>query len=521
MITRRAALAGALALPAVARAQDSRVLRFVPQSNLGSLDPITTTAYVTRNHGYLIYDTLYGMSEALEPSPQMAAGHASEQDGKLVTVTLRPGLKFHDGAPVLGRDVVASLQRWSARSPLGQVLASQLDSLTAPDDSRVQFRLKQPFPLLFNALAVPTSPAFIMPERIAKTDPNTSITDTTGSGPFRFKRDEFNSGSLIVYERNPDYQPIQAPSSLTAGGKPVYFDRIEWRIIPDSATAAAALQSGEIDWYEQPPVELAAMLGKRSDIAVGPLEPLPYIAVLRLNHLHPPFDNPALRRAILPAIDQNDFMASIVGDDPSLVVTPVGVFTPGGPNASQVGMEALLGPRSIDRAKALMREAGYANQPLRLIGPTDIVGPTQLTQVAADLFQRLGFNLDLALTDWGTVVQRRASREPIEKGGWSAFLTALSGIDGSDPALHPLLRGNGLQGWPGWPTSADLEKLRDQWFNTEDEAARRRLAGEIQRVALRDVVFVPVGGFRQSTAMKRNLVDRVPGFPIFWRLRRG
>ena len=528
MITRRAAVAGALALPAMARAQPAaapsatkpaRVLRFVPQTNLGSLDPVSATALVTRSHGFMIYDTLYGMSQGLEPSPQMAAGHQVEQDGRRVVITLRPGLKFHDGQPVLARDVVASLRRWAARNVIGQKLASLIDALTALDDNRVEYRLQKPFPLLFAALAVPTQPAFIMPERVAQTDPFKTIDDTTGSGPFRFKRDEFNSGSLIVYERNAAYEPIAAPPSYTAGGKVVHFDRVEWRVIPDAATAAAALQAGEIDWFEQPPVELAAMLAGQPGIATPLLDPLSSLAVLRLNHLHPPFDNPALRRALLPAVDQRDFMAAIVGDDPALMATDVGVFTPGSPSASAAGMEALLGPRSLDRSRALMREAGYGGAPMRLIGPTDIVGPTALTQVAADLFQRLGFNLDVALSDWGTVVQRRANHETLDKGGWSALLTVVPGLDCSTPALHPLLRGNGLQAWPGWPTSEALERLREQWFDAPDAAERHKLDAAIQTEALQDVVFVPVGGYRQMTALRRNLVDRVPGFAIFWGLR--
>ena len=441
MLNRRQTLLGAatLALPAVAAAQGARVLRMVPQANLGSFDPIFTTADITRNYGYMIYDTLYGMTSALEPTPQMAAEHVVEDDGCRVTVTLREGVAFHDGSPVRAVDVVASLRRWMARNPFGQKLATVLDGVSAKDDRSVVFRLQKPFPLLFHALAGLSQPPFIMPERVAKTDPFKQIDDTTGSGPFRFKRDEFNSGSLLVFERNAAYQPRGERPSLTSGAKVVHFDRVEWAIITDAATSAAALQRGEIAWFEQPPPEIQDLLRRNAQVKIENIDVLPRVGILRLNHLHPPFDNPALRRAILPAIDQADFMQAIVGTDPAMMDTRCGVFTPGTPNATTAGMDPLLDPRSLDRARAMIKDAGYTNGPMRLIGPTDVLAPTAMTQVAGDLFRRLGFNQDLALSDWGTVVQRRASKEPLDKGGWSALLTGFNSFDFTDPASHPLL----------------------------------------------------------------------------------
>ena len=524
MIGRRAALAGGLALAAPALSQPSvaqpaRVLRMVPQANLASLDPVWSTANISRNHGFMVYDTLYGMTQAMEPRPQMAAGHSVEEDGRRVRIVLRDGLVFHDGAPVLARDVVPSLVRWMARNPFGQKLATAVDALEADGERAVVFRLKRPFPLLFHALASISQAAFIMPERVARTDPFKQIEVPTGSGPFRLKADEFNSGSRVVYERHAAYRPGEGAPSLTAGAKVAGFDRIEWQIIPDPATSSAALQRGEIDWLEQGPPELLAMLGRSRAIAVEPMDLLPMTGILRLNHLHPPFDSKAMRQALLPAIVQADFMQAIVGTDASLIREGVGVFTPGTALAGPAGLEPLAGPRSLERARALLQEAGYAGSPVRLIGPTDILAPAAMTQVAADLFRKLGLNLDFALSDWGTVIQRRASREPLEKGGWSALLTSFSSYDFIDPALHPLIRGNGVQGWPGWPTLPRLEGLRDQWFEAADQGTRTALAGEIQRVVIDEVAYIPVGGYMNQTAIKRSLVGRVPGFAIFWGLR--
>jgi len=512
----------ALPGPSIAQSGNARLLKMVPQANLTSLDPIWTTANITRNHGHMIYVSLYGMDSDFVPQPQMAAGHVSEDEGRRITITLRPGLKFHDGEPVRAQDVVPSLKRWMRRNPFGQKLESLVDALEAVDDRRILFRLKRPFPLLFAALAqVSNSPAFIMPARLAATDPFQQVREAVGSGPFRFKADEFNSGSLVVYTKNPDYVPVATGTpSLTAGPKVAHFERVEWHIITDAATAAAALQTGEIDWYEQPPPEIQQLLRRNRQVRIEAIDPLPLTGILRFNHLHAPFNDKRMRQAILPAIAQEDFMQAIVGTDPAIYRTGVGMFTPGTPLANDAALGALAGPRSVDRARALMREAGYTNQLMRLIGPTDILAPAAMTQVGADLVRRLGFNADIVLTDWGTTVQRRVSREPVDRGGWSMLFTAFSSVDLVDPAAHFPLRGNGTNAWFGWPTIPRLEELRDAWFEASDLATEQRLAREMQTVAMDELPYVPVGSYLSMTAIRRNLTGRVPGLALFWNLRR-
>ncbi len=519
---RRGFLAGGVAagLARPAFGQRASVLRIVPQANLTSIDPIWTTANITRNHAFMVYDTLYGLDAQLRPQPQMAAGHLVEDDGKRVTITLRDGLVFHDGAPVLARDAVASIKRWMVRNPFGQKLATVTAEVAAPDDKRIVFRLSQPFPLLTAALASIASCCFVMPERVAKTDPFKQITDTTGSGPFKFLASEFNSGSLMAYARHAGYVPRAEPVSFTAGGKQVFFDRVEWQIIVDAATASAALQSKEIDWFEQPPPELQELLAKDRAIAIEKIDARPNPATLRLNHLHPPFDNKAARQALWPAISQADFMTAIVGPDPDKWTT-IGAFTPGTAMASDVGMEALLGPRSLDKARGLLKEAGALTPLTRLIGPTDILSPTAMTQVCAALFKDLGLNLDVALSDWGTVIQRRASREPVEKGGWSAFLTGFGSFDWLDPAGDAQLRGNGADSWFGWPTIPRLETLRDQWFAAPDLKSQQAICADIQRAMFDEVPIIPVGAYYSMTALRAELKDRVSGFALFYGIKRG
>ncbi len=516
-----AGTAAALSRPVLA--QRASLLRFVPQADLSSLDPVWTTSNITRNMGYMVHDTLYGSDAEFRPRPQMAAGHQEEEDGKRVTITLRDGLKFHDGSPVLARDCVASVKRWMRRHAMGQKLAPAVEDISAADDKRIVFRLKRRFPLLFDALGSPVAPpCFIMPERLANTDPFTQLREVMGSGPFRFIPGDYVSGSSAAFERFRDYIPTaDTGRGYTAGPKTAHFDRVEWRIIPDAATAAAAMQANEIDWYEQPPPEIQQLLRRNRAIAIEHMDPAPMMALLRFNHLQPPFNDRRMRQALLPAIDQQEFMQAAIGTDASLYLTDVGFFTPGGPMASDVALEPLKGPRSIDRAKQLLREAGYTNQLIRLLGPTDILVPSAMTQVALDLFRRLGVNLDAALTDWGTVVQRRTSKEPLDRGGWSVSMYAFSSMDFMTPATNPTLRANGAGAWFGWPDIPELEALRDQWFDAPDLAVRQDLARQMQVLAMRELPYIPVGAYRSQTAIRRELQGRVQGMALFWGIRRG
>ncbi|ONG58880.1 ABC transporter substrate-binding protein [Pseudoroseomonas deserti] len=515
-------LTPALIRPAAAQASRAKTLIFVPSAPLTALDPIWTTAAVTRVHGYLVFDSLYGMDAQLRPQPQMAEGSEVSADGLTWTVTLRGGLRFHDGAPVRAQDCVASLKRWAKRSPMGQKLESVTAELVALDERRLRFVLKKPFPQLLHALGSVGPQAAIMPERLAATSPFEQVREIIGSGPYSFRQEEFVSGSRAVYERFSQYVP--APSgevSLTAGPKVAHFDRVVWNMIPDPATAAAALRSGEVDWYEQPPPELADAMRRDRNLTVEKLDRFPQVPGLRFNHLHGPFNNKALRQAVLPAFSQSDVAISVVGDNKDLWQENVGVFTPGTASASAVGLEPLAGRRDFDLAKKLMREAGYKGEPMRQLAPTDLPSVTAVSQVVADVFQRLGFTLDLALSDWGTVVQRRASREPLDKGGWSVFCTTFSWFEFADPAVNIALRGNGSGAYFGWPDVPQLETLREDWFEAPDEAARKAKSEEIQRVAMAELPFIPLGATFLTTAHRRDLSGRVLALPLFWNIRRG
>ena len=315
---RRTLLASAAAtIPsrfAIAQSEKQRVLKFVPQANLSLLDPVFTTAQPTVNHGYAIYDLLFGIDAKLQPKPQMAEGYTLSDDGRTYRIKLRDGLKFHNGEPVRAQDCAPSLARWAARETIGQTVWQYVEKCEAADDKTLEIVLKRPIGIFIDAIARGgASVAFMMPEHMAKTDPFKQVTETIGSGPYKFLKDEFVPGAHVAYSRNAAYVPRQEPAEWSSGGKVAHFDRIEWRIIPDTATAAAALQSGEIDWFEQPPPEIQQLLRRNRDIAIEAIDPLPLTGVLRFNALHAPFDQKRMRQAILPAVNQSDYMAAIVG----------------------------------------------------------------------------------------------------------------------------------------------------------------------------------------------------------------
>ncbi len=521
---RRALLTGAtlLAMPSLVRAEPERVLRFIPQADLTALDPVWTSVYVTRNHGYLVFDTLYGQDSAYRVQPQMVAGHTVEQDGKLWRLSLRDGLAFHDGTPVLARDCVASIRRWARRDAFGQTLMLMTDELSAPDDRTIQFRLKAPFPVLPEALGkIGINMLPIMPERLAATDPFKQVTEMVGSGPFRFLPDERVVGARVAYARFEGYRPREdGTPDWTAGPKVAHFDRVHWNVIPDGATAVAAMQRGEADWWEQPIFDLLPVLRRSPDLALSVVEVTGNIGLLRMNQLHPPFDNPAIRRAVLSALDQADFMSAVVGDAPDASRTGIGYFAPGTPMASDAGLQALSSPRDVAGARRAIEQAGYKGERVVVMTPSDYPRIDALCNVAADLFKRCGLNVELQATDWGSVIQRRASKAPVDQGGWSVFVTTLTGADMSSPASNLALRGNGQNAWFGWPDAPELERLRTAWLAAPDLAAQRAIAADIQQEAFVDVPFLPLGEFIQPTVQSRTLSGGLTGMPLFWNIRR-
>ena len=510
-----------LAAPALAQPAGARVLRFVPQANLTSLDPIWTTATVTRNYALMVFDTLYGLDADLRPSPQMVDGHAVEQDGKRWTMRLRDGLMFHDGTAVQATDCRASLLRWMKRDPVGQSLASRLDAIETPDGRTLVFRLRKPFPSLPFALAkTQPSPPAMMPERIASTDAFAPIAEVVGSGPYRFVAGEYVSGNLAVFTRFDGYKPRDEQPSFTAGARRALIERIEWKVIPEQATAANALVSGEVDWLEIPLPDLLPTLRRERGVAVGRLDPIGLYPVCRPNTLSGPTANPGVRRAILAAIDQREVMQAVMGEDSSTYSVPTGCFLNGTAYATEAGMER-VGPKGDAEIRGMLKAAGYDGAPVVLMHPTDQPFYDAMSQVIAATLRRVGMAVDDAAMDWGTVVQRRASKKAVGDGGWSLFCTSFPAADYIDPLSAPALRGNGGAAWYGWPADDKLEQLRDAWMDSPDEAERRRLAADIQVEAFSNAQVFPLGQYFQSAAWRTSLSGFLKGpAPVFWNVQK-
>ncbi len=526
-VQRRSVLAlaaGSIAAPRLATAQGSKVLNFIPEIDLAFLDPHFTTAYVTRCHGHMVFDTLYGCDASFKPSPQMVSGHTIENDGKLWNLTLRPDLFWHDGERVTARVCVARMRRWARRDALGGALMEATDELSAPDDRTIRFRLKRPFPLLPDALGKVTSPMpAMMPERLANTDPFTQITEMVGSGPFRFVANERLAGSRNVYAKFERYVPREdGPTEWNAGPKRVHFDRVVWTTIPDAATKVAAVLQGEQDWWVNPTHDLLPLLRRNRQVRIQVNNSTGSIDMMRPNHLQPPFNNPAIRRAMLHAFSQADFMQAIVGNDPAMYHVPHGVFCPNTPMASEDGLEPLIGPRDLPGVKEMLKRAGYANEKVAILAATDYAQFKAIGEVMADVMSRIGMNVDYVATDWGTMLSRRNNRGPVEQGGWSCFNTGWEGVDHMDPSNHYAIRGNGDQpsGWPGWCVSPRLEELRNQWFQAPDLAGQKEACRLMQIQCMQDVPSIPLGQYVQPTAFRANVMGVQKGFATFWNIRK-
>ena len=521
---RRTLLASAAAtIPsrfAIAQSEKQRVLKFVPQANLSLLDPVFTTAQPTVNHGYAIYDLLFGIDAKLQPKPQMAEGYTLSDDGRTYRIKLRDGLKFHNGEPVRAQDCAPSLARWAARETIGQTVWQYVEKCEAADDKTLEIVLKRPIGIFIDAIARGgASVAFMMPEHMAKTDPFKQVTETIGSGPYKFLKDEFVPGAHVAYSRNAAYVPRQEPAEWSSGGKVAHFDRIEWRIIPDTATAAAALQSGEVDWYEHCQADLLPALRKNPDIKYGLANPTGFNGVMRFNHMHPPFDNVNVRRAVLQAVVQDDYMAAVTGGDKSLYKTCFGMFPCGSRYDLDLGRPFM--PGSIETAKKTLAASGYAGEKVVLLNPSDLVTVGPLGDVTYDVMTKIGLKVEMVATDWGTVAQRRTNRDTTDKGGWSVHHTWGPGTIRQTPVEHSQIRGQGQRGWFGWYKDDTMEDLTRRFVEAPTPEARDEIAKTIQLRAFDLVPSVPLGTFQIVTAYRRDLTGLIEATgPYMWNIKR-
>ena len=506
---------GGLATAPMASAET--VLRVIPHADLKNLDPIWTTAYISRNHGYLIYDTLFAMDDQFKPQPQMVDTWETSDDGMTWTFTLRDGLMFHDGAPVTSDDVIASLKRWGARDGMGQQLMGVMGEMTAVDDKTFKFQLKEPYGLVLESIGkISSNVPFIMPKRVAETDPFEQITDYTGSGPFVFSADEWVPGSKVVYTKNENYKPRDEEPSAAAGGKVAKVDKVIWTYFPDQTTAMNALMAGEIDFFEQPTNDLAEVMKSNPDIVVEVNDPLGNIGFARFNSLLPPFDKADVRRAAIMAMDQKDYLAAAIGNE-EFWKTCYSVYPCGTPLANDVGSE-VMETADTTKAKAALEAAGYDGTPVVIMQPTDIPVLSAFSLVTAEALRDIGMEVDLQAMDWSTLTSRRAKRDPVSDGGWNMFHTWWIGADVIDP-MAIAFSGNPDKGWFGWPSDEQLEKARADFAVAKTLEEKQEIAKKVQDRLWTIGASGQLGQFFVPVAYRNNVKGLIKSpVQFFWNM---
>jgi len=510
----------ALALGSSPSAAQEKVLRVVMHSDLKIVDPIWTTAFISRNYGYMVYDTLFALDDELEVRPQMVDTYEVSDDNLKYSFTLRDSLKWHDGGDVTAEDAIASLERWGQRDAMGQLLLEFVDSMTAVDARTFEMILKEPYGLVLDSLAKPSSNVpFIMPKRIAETPADQQISEYVGSGPFVFEQDEWAPGNVAVFTKFEDYVPRDEPPSWSAGGKVAKVDRVEWIWIPDIQTAVNALLNGEIDLIEQPPHDLLPILQEDESIVLFDSNPLGNQYMFRMNWLHPPFDNQKIRQAALAALNQEDFLQAVIGN-PDYYETCPAMFMCETPFATDAGAEIMMAS-DPERSKQLLEEAGYDGTPVTLMHSTDLQVLTNLAPVAKQLLERGGFTVDMQSMDWQTLVSRRAKKEPPAEGGWNAFLTSWVAADVVNPLGYAGLKAGCDDAWFGWPCDEQLEQLRMDFATATDPAQQKLIAEQIQLRALEVGTHAYVGQWYQPVAHRDVLSGVLEGpAPFFWNIEK-
>jgi peptide/nickel transport system substrate-binding protein len=510
----------ALAFCRAAAAEPASVLRVAMHADLRAIDPIWSTAYITRNHGYMVYDTLFAMDGRGEIRPQMVERYEVSGDGLTYAFTLREGLLWHDGQKVTAEDCIASIRRWGARDTLGQKVMTFIDTMTATGDSSFTIVLKEPTGLLVYALGKPSSAVpFMMPKRIAETPPTQQISETIGSGPFVFQRQEWKPGNKAVYQRFDRYRPRSEPASGLAGGKVVHFDRIEWVALADQQQAVNALLAGEIDILEAVPHDQLPLVQNDPAVRMWNASALGNQYSLRPNHLHKPFNDPKIRHALWHALNQEDFLQATVGN-PEFYWTCRSIFVCPSRLATEAGMDGLLNGNAR-KARELLKEAGYDGTPVVLLHATDVMSLANLAPVAKSLLERAGFVVDMQSMDWATLVSRLQKREAPGTGGWSAYATSWNSADVLDPVMSGFLNSRCERAMIGWPCDPEMERLRDAFARETDPAKQKDLAAAVQRRAIEWTPVVPLGQWRNQMATRKT-IDGIVEAPVtvMWGIRR-
>jgi peptide/nickel transport system substrate-binding protein len=531
-ISRRTVLYTGLAAGAVAVGQPisrskaqptaAKTLHAVMQGDLRVFDPIWTTANITAYHGALIYDVLLAVDAHLKPQPQMLENWSLSEDKRLYSFQLRDGLGWHDGTAVTAADCVASIKRWGQLDSGGQAMMKQVKEIARKDDRTFTITMREPYSLVIELLSKPvTRCCYMMREKDAETPPDQQVSANIGSGPFVYNRDQTKPGAQYVYDKNTKYVPRKEPASGLAGGKVAKLDRVIWENIADQQTAMAALQAGEIDFYELPPIDLLPQLQADPNIKIMVLNSSGNVGIARLNFLHKPFSEVKARQAMLYAISQTDIMKAAFGN-PEYFRTVDSLFGYKTPMANDANTGWLKHGVDIAKAKQLFQESGYSGEPVIVLQPTNFHFMDVAGQLIAGQLRKIGANVQLAPSDWGGVVTRRTVKEPDDKGGWDIFTTYGSSYAYGNPITMDALACDGDKAWYGWPLNDQYEALRLKWAMAATDAERQEIAREMQTIAWDFVPMVMLGQWDSPAAMRRNVIGMigVPEIIPFWNVEK-
>ncbi|MER8785539.1 ABC transporter substrate-binding protein [Mesorhizobium sp. M1006] len=518
------AAGAAMSIPSVLRAQTApsvaRTVRMV-MGDLSVFDPVVTTATITANHGLAIYDTLFALDSKLTPQPQMIGKWGVSDDKKTYTFELRDGLGWHDGTPVTAADCVASIRRWGQVDPGGQLIMARARDISKKDDKTFTIALKEALGVLTDILAKVSAPClYIMREKDASRPATEQVTANIGSGPFKFNEALAKPGASFTYDRNEKYVPRSEPSDGLAGGKVVNVDRVIWDNISDQQTAFAALQSGEVDFVSGPPADLYPAFKSDPNLELQVLDKSGIVFFMRMNCLQKPFDNIKARQAMLHLVDQEAVMrTSFPAEYISTVTSIFGNHTPYS-NDENTGWYKKGG--DPEKAKQLFSEAGYAGEKVVILQSTDWAEASNASQLLAATLRNIGINAELAPSDWGGLVARRANNGSVENGGWSIFISSESDYQRGDPVGSPTLSANGEKGWYGWPKSDEYEALRAKWADVETLEARKALARKMQQEYWNFVGTVLLGEVVSPIARRKALTGLIgmPGLIPMWNMQK-
>lgn len=516
------AAGAALSIPSLVRATAStnaaRTVNMVKYSGLTIFDPVVSTVGMTTDHALAIYDTLFSFDSKFMPQPQMVGKWAVSDDKKTYTFELREGLGWHDGTAVTAADCVASIRRWGEVNPGGQLLMARASDISKNDDRTFKIVLKEPLGLLPALLA---QELFVMREKDASTPSNEAVTANIGSGPFTFNHGLAKPGASFVYDRNEKYVPRKEAADGVAGGKVVRVDRVTWENISDQQTALAALQAGEIDYIEAPPADLYPVIEGDPNLELQVLDPSGQAYFLRMNCLQKPSDNVKVRQAVLHLVDQEAFL-NVISPGVKYTSTVKSFFGANTLVSNDENTGWFKKGGNPDKAKQLLKEAGYAGEKVLILQPTDWAEGSNASQILAAQLQKVGVNAELAPMDWGTLATRRGNKGPVDDGGWSIFITSESDFSRGDPIRTADLSMNGENGWFGWPKSDEYETLRAQWLIVDTTEERRALARKMQQIAWDLAPEVLLGRVVTPIARGKTLLGLigVPGYVPMWNMQK-